>query len=155
MAPFLQTTTQLKGGRPERGLHELQAYLILFRSDSLTVATGISRKGSLGSSSRTSKIWAGQAARQSPQPSHRSVSMLIIYSPEPSLYPKLAIMIKTSVQGIGFTVQGKGQGRILSKVLALDHKPCTLHPLFIFFCHCLGKQGRPDRTGDLGIVFGC
>ena len=92
MAFILQLLTQDSGDRSKADLQGLQVYLIFFRSDSFMKATGISRKGSLGSSSRTSKRSPGQAGTQSPQPLHRSVSMLMKNSPEPSLYPKLAII---------------------------------------------------------------
>ena len=84
MAPGSQAAMQGNGPRPLAGLQGAQGYLIFLRSSSLTAATVLSYKGSY-SSATISRTFGGQAGTQSPQLLHLSVSMLIKYSPEPSL----------------------------------------------------------------------
>jgi hypothetical protein len=84
MAPGSQAAMQGNGSRLLAGLHVAQVYFIFLRSSSLMAATVLSDKGSY-SFATISRTFGGQAGTQSPQLLHLSVSMLIKYSPEPSL----------------------------------------------------------------------
>lgn len=84
MAPGSQAAMHGSDPRPLAGLQGAHVYFIFFRSSSLTAATVLSDKGSY-SPATISRTFDGQAGTQSLQLLHLSVSMLMKYSPEPSL----------------------------------------------------------------------
>ncbi len=85
MAWVGQVVTQGGLVSPVVGLHGAQLYLSLWRCSSRTpIILPSSKSNSFGITSNTD---AGHISTHFPHPSHLSVSKVMKYSPEPSLYP--------------------------------------------------------------------